>query len=293
MMMSDFKPMLAVNVEWDRLSFPLIAQPKHDGIRCVVVPGKGALNRSLKPIPNLYIRQILSDPKYHYHDGEIITYTNGKPDELSTIQSKVQSRDGEPEFVFHSFDHFENPHLPYKLRYEEIRAGERVESTVVHDLDELADYEKFLSDGGLTEKGLDGVILRCPDGKYKFGRSTAREGYLLRIKPFNDDEARIVGFVEQMSNTNEQTRDERGYAKRSKAKAGLVPTGKLGALILNWKGVHFELGTGFTDTQRKRFWRERESLLGRLVTFKYQRVGSQGRPLLPVFKSFRDEEELI
>lgn len=63
---------------------------------------------------------------------------------------------------------------------------------------ELAAYkEKCLSEG------YEGVMVRDPAGPYKCGRSTEREGWLLKIKRFEDAEAEVLETYEGMSNYNE------------------------------------------------------------------------------------------
>ena len=94
-----------------------------------------------------------------------------------------------------------------------------------------------------------------------------------------------------MHNENELQEDERGYAKRSKAKAGLVPAGCLGALVVAWRGTAFEIGTGFDQSQRNDLWKRREELRGQLVRFAYQSIGSRGRPLFPRFQGIRDPRD--
>lgn len=289
----QFKPMLAETADLDKLVFPLIAQPKFDGIRCTVLPDLGPVTRTLKPIPNRFVRNCLNNAGYHYYDGEIVTYTRGKADELNTVQSKVMSAEGEFDFVFHTFDHVETPSDPFEKRNTRLsaRTGNSARCTGVNieSLEQLLAYEEQL-----VTSGWEGVILRKPGSPYKFGRSTVKEGILLKMKRFYDAEATVTGFVEKMHNTNEQTRDERGYAKRSSAKSGLVPADTLGALEVVWNdGIQFEIGTGFDDDERKRIWFFRRHYLGRKVTFKYQRVGPKGAPLLPVFKAFRADEDII
>jgi DNA ligase-1 len=286
--MKNFKPMLAEKADLEKLRFPLVAQPKFDGIRCTVLPELGPVTRTLKPIPNDHIRGILEHEKYHWHDGEIITYTDGEIDELNTVQSRVMSKAGEPSFIFHTFDHLELPMASYARRHAKLSEGSVVGCKLIYDLDELMAYED-----GLVTAGWEGAILRDPQSAYKFGRSTAKEGILLKMKRFVDSEAEVIGFIEKMTNTNEKTVDERGYAKRSSAKAGLVPADTLGALVMRWDGgTEFEIGTGFDAEQRRSIWLNREAHLGQMVTFKYQRRGPKGAPLLPVFRCFRDLRDL-
>lgn len=159
-----------------------------------------------------------------------------------------------------------------------------------------------------VEDGYEGVMIRSLRGPYKCGRSTEREGYLLKLKRFHDTECRIVGFTERMKNTNEQTRDERGYAKRSSAKDGKVPSGTLGSLVCvlchpaddpshpdhhkTRPCTQFEVGTGFTDAERQMIWDERPAYMGSLTKVKYQELTNDGVPRFPVWVGFRSEDDL-
>lgn len=288
-----FRPMLAETADLEKLKFPLIAQPKFDGIRCIVLPDVGPVTRTLKPIPNHYIRQMLE--QYTHFDGEIVTYTTGVIDPLNVVQSKVLSAEGMPDFTFHAFDHIADVDAPYEERQSNlIPDGDRVRmvrSEVMSSLDALMMYEDRL-----VSQGWEGAILRAPGSRYKFGRSTVREGILLKMKRFSDAEATVIGIVEKMTNANTLGCDERGYAKRSSAKSGLVPAGTTGALKVDWDGTQFDVGTGFDDALRLAIWEAPSRYIGKNVTFKYQRVGPNGKPLLPVFKAFRDardHEDLI
>lgn len=290
--LDTFKPMLACNDELDltKVVYPVIAQPKFDGIRCTILPGLGPVSRTLKPIPNDFIRGKLAvsplRPGALHSDGEIVTYTDGRPDELNTVQSKVMSKDGEPVFTYHVFDHVERPDDPYEKRWARIAFGDKCPLLVIDDEAALLEYEDKM-----VAAGWEGVILRKPGAVYKFGRSTMREGILLKMKRFHDAEARVIGFVEGTTNTNEQTRDALGHAKRSKAKAGMIPADTLGALKMKMldSEVEFEIGSGFDDALKKKIWHNQADYVLKLVTYKFQRLGPHGRPLLPVFKAFRSE----
>lgn len=299
-----FRPMLAVAADMDKIEYPIIGQPKYDGIRCVVHPDLGPVSRTLKPIPNDYIREKIASFRLDHLDGEIITYdSNFKMKELNDVTSDVMSKSGTPDFIFNVFDYTENPDLPYgermfaarrhiqnsdaidKTSPSELRL---VESKVLHDLDELCRYEN-----NMVDTGWEGIILRKIEGRYKFGRATVNDGLLLKVKRFVDAEARIIGFTELYVNTNEAVLNELGLTKRSSNRDGRVPSGTLGNLIVEMVDappgvISFEVGTGFKAEDRKRIWENRHDMMGRLITFKYQRIGPLGRPLLPVFKAFRD-----
>ena len=132
-------------------------------------------------------------------------------------------------------------------------------------------------------------MIRDISGLYKFGRSTAKEGILGKVKRFADAEAEIVGIEELHRNGNAAEINALGHTERSTAAAGLVPAGTLGALIVRAEGFaeSFKIGTGYTAAQRDSLWADRASLPGRLVKFKHQPAGAKDAPRFPVFLGFR------
>jgi DNA ligase-1 len=157
---------------------------------------------------------------------------------------------------------------------------------MAHGLPDLDRESDFL------EQGYEGMMIRHPDSRYKYGRSTEREGGLVKVKRFTDAEAEVIGFVEEMHNGNEAKTDALGHTERSTEKAGLVGKGTLGALVVrDAQGRVFNIGTGFTAVQRADLWLRQPDYLGSLVTFKYFDHGIKESPRHPVFKSFRAKED--
>jgi len=319
-----FKPMLACSElpDFETLRYPLVASPKLDGIRCVVRDGL-ALTRSLKPVPNKKLRELLQRPELEGLDGELMA-----GETFQDVTSAVMSHDGETDGItFNVFDHHTDPALPFQERYRRAldiatieRLQERhfvraVEHVLITSGEELATYEQHQ-----LKKGYEGIMLRDPNGLYKWGRSTMREGALLKVKRFEDAEAIVVGFEPLYVNENEQKRDERGYAKRSSSKEGLVMTSRLGAFILQFPNeerpctackadkrtsstswceeclgsgkLTFRCGSGTTDVQKDHFWRIQEDLLLATVKFKHQPHGAKDAPRSPVFLGFRDRSDM-
>lgn len=112
---------------------------------------------------------------------------------------------------------------------------------------------------------------------------------MLKVKRFEDSEAEVLGTVEEMFNGNEAQRDELGRTKRSKAKAGLVGKGTMGALkVRDLKTkVEFEIGTGFTADDRARQWPT-----GLIVRYKFFAVGVKDKPRHPVYLGERDVKDM-
>jgi len=142
--------------------------------------------------------------------------------------------------------------------------------------------------------GYEGVMLRHPDGPYKHGRSTAKEAWLLKVKRFVDAEAKVIGYSEAQHNANEAKRNELGQLERSSHKAGKVGKQTLGALMVKdlKTGVEFDIGTGFTESQRQLLWAQGDNLIGKVVKYKSQPTGVKDKPRFPVFLGFRDKVDM-
>ena len=281
-----FKPMLATDADLTKLRFPLFASPKLDGVRAVVRDGV-VYSRSNKPIPNKYVQNQFGH--LEHFDGELIV---GEPTSKTVYRdtvSHVMSHDKTDfDLRFYVFDHVQYPNAIYTERaigfQNHAHAAWVHPQRVVHSLEELLAYEETC-----LEQGYEGLILRDPTAPYKRGRSTVKEGYLLKMKRFSDFECEVVGFEERMHNGNEATTNELGRTKRSSHAAGKTGLGDLGALVVRTPdGIEFRVGTGFDDSERDRVWRDRDSYLGKLAKIKYFAVGMKDAPRHPVFLGWRD-----
>ena len=281
------KPMLACNVDLTKLKFPVLASPKLDGVRAIIRDGV-VLSRSLKPIPNRHVQMMFGRPELEGLDGELILGDPTHPEAYRRTVSAIMSIEGDPDVDFHVFDRWDRDY-PYNEVALSYGLTIPVCSTPIHNMEELEEYEVALLD-----KGYEGVILRDPQSPYKFGRSTVKEGYLLKLKRFADSEAEILGFEELMHNHNEATINETGHHERSTKQDGLLPADMLGALIVRdiHSGEEFKIGTGFTAAERKKFWKLKAILRCTLVKYQYFPTGSKEKPRFPSFQGFRHQIDL-
>lgn len=284
--MKPFKPMLAVNADLDNLAFPLLASAKLDGIRAIVRSGV-VMSRTLKPIPNKYVQARFGH--LEHFDGELIV---GEPTDSEVYRNTVShvmahdKTDFPVSFIV--FDHIEQPNVPYASRLRNLAFNHEPTAAVlqqfpINNLEQLFELETTM-----LRQGFEGLILRSATAPYKYGRSTAKEGYLLKLKRFTDAEATVTGFEERMRNDNVATIDELGHTKRSSHQANKVGHGDLGALVCDFRGEEVKVGTGFTADERKDIWSRQQSVLGRLVKFKYFDYGVKDAPRHPVFLGWRD-----
>ncbi len=296
-----FKPMLAGTCEdITKLTYPLIASPKLDGIRCTIQDGV-VLSRNLKPIPSDLVQQMFGIEDLEGIDGELVYGDPTAEDCFNKTTSAVMRKDFPDLFVGESlvlyvFDKLsELPCLNQMVFTDRLADAHQITCAtnqtllvphhIIQGHEELAEYEAHHLD-----LGYEGVMVRSQDGPYKHGRSTVNQGYLLKIKQFVDNEAEVIGYEEQMHNNNEATKDELGHTKRSHEKAGMVPTGVLGALRVRdvTTGVEFNVGSGFKAEERAALWADKESLIGKFITYKSFPIGVLNKPRFPVYKGFRD-----
>lgn len=273
--------------DMDALKYPLLATPKIDGIRCLIIKGV-AMSRSLKPIPNAYIQSVLGHREYNGLDGELLVGST-----FQQATSGIMSEGGEPDFMFNVFDTWDDP-AGYAERSYHLRKVEHLNR--VHVLMPRVILSRPQLDGyveGQLALGYEGVMVRNPDGPYKFGRATFKEGYLTKIKPFEDDEAIVVGCEERMHNANVATTNALGRTERSSHKANLVPRGTLGALIVTHPTYgEFNIGTGFDDATRQEIWDSfHTNYVHSTVKFRYQKIGTKDKPRCPVFLGFRHGDD--
>lgn len=285
-------PMLAETIEslddLANLQMPLWLSRKEDGIRGISEEG-GGLTRTLKPIPNDFIHFSLSELPPGI-EGEIITKDSlGNDDEFEEIESKVMSKQGEPVFQFRIFDWYQGKrYQPYFSRHAKlVKLLEEKEFETdcylipQRPCDSIEDI-KFWYNVYVDKDGAEGVMLRDPNGFYKFGRSTFNEQFLLKLKPWNTDEAVVLDVLEEFENQNEKLKDERGLSKRSKHSVNLKGKGTMGKLLVKSKKFgEFKIGSGWTEEEKQRTWEIFNSLHEMKSTklqYRYRGVSKYNKP---------------
>jgi len=296
-------PMLAKAVDFNKLEYPVLCQPKIDGIRAVIRDGV-ALSRSMKPIPNYFVQDFfkLRSSYLQGMDGELIVGDINAKELFQETTSGVMTKGGEPDFTYLVFDMWDMPDYPAIAREQvyqknvlnaiSVYADKRIKAVPTFTAWESEEIKRHMD--FLLETGAEGMILRHQDAPYKFGRSTVNEGSLLKWKQFVDEEGEVVGFEELMHNENEQFTSETGHQKRSAHQAGKVPGNMLGALVVsNPKYADpLRVGSGFDMATRQHIWDNRPAYLGQKAKYKYFPIGMKDLPRHPIFLGFRHEGDM-
>jgi DNA ligase-1 len=117
----------------------------------------------------------------------------------------------------------------------------------------LAMMQKVVSEGG------EGLMLHRGASLYR----AERNDDLLKLKPFDDAEARVIAYVP-------------GKGKYQ---------GQLGALLVETaQGLRFKLGSGFSDAERAA-----PPPIGAIVTYRYRGVNQSGIPRFATFLRVRGD----
>lgn len=292
-MTKPFAPLLAKPVDFQHLDYSnLWVSPKLDGIRAVIRDGI-VLSRKLLPIPNKHVQSILGNrPELEGYDGELICGPANADNVYTRTFSATMAVEGAAGVLFHAFDHITNPTEEYWQRYDRLKEHEWVVKVPQHP----AENEQAVLDieSMFLNKGYEGVMLRTfrgPRSFYKFGRSTAKECTLLKLKQTVHFEARIVGIEEEMHNGNEATKDELGHTKRSSHAENKTGKSTMGKMLCEdfETGMDFKCGIfkGRDAAWKKLVWDNPSMVVGHIGRFEKFKPGEKDRPRHPRFNDLR------
>jgi len=298
--MKTFKPILAPNqaVDIKNLKYPLLVSYKLDGIRCIFKDGQ-MYSRALKQFPNIRLRERfshlakLSKEKNIILDGELLAKSLTF-NELSGITRQLDKIIPQDQY-FYCFDIIINEdfELPFKNRLNnliKIRGEINVKLLDQMPIDTAPDiaalYERALN------WGCDGLILRDPNGRYKFGRATVKEGLIYKMKPFMTFDSKIINVIQatEVREGAEKKINELGRSVTSKKKDDRILIEKASAFVVMYEGKELKVTIAMTDEEKEEVWKNKSKYINRWIEYKGMLVGSKDLPRHPIFLRFRDDK---
>lgn len=245
------------------------AQPKLDGFRCLYNSEIGFWSRGGKPFSGTVDLGHLGFLTHGLtFDGELIL-----PPPYTFQQTCAAIKKQRPETAlleFHIFD-VVLPDEPFTQRnallaelFVKHTLPEQVVKVQTFTLDCIDDAAR--SQAAFMEQGYEGLILRSAGGKYDVGN---RSPDLLKLKVFEDAEFQILGLREGVGK-------EAGAAIFT---CGISTSAGLREFDVRPRGS-YEL--------RQLWWQQREELIGRFLTVRYQSFSDEGIPRFPVGIVLRD-----
>lgn len=204
-----FKPMLAKTYGEVVFNFPVMTQPKLDGVRCIATR-EGLFSRQGKPITAVPHIWAALQGAFDYNpnlilDGEL--YADKLSNDFNKIISLVRKAKPSPEELaesaetiqYHVYD------LPSSTGTFRQRSGELRALVANHLSDEIqfvqtdwADSQEELDffNGDYVSRGYEGQMVRIAESKYEQKRSKS----LLKRKEFKDQEFKIISINEGVGN---------------------------------------------------------------------------------------------
>ncbi len=233
-----------------------LVSEKYDGVRAIWT-GSQLVTRNGNPI---YAPKWFTAPLPDvWLDGELWTKRQDFAN-LSGIVRKVTPVESEWQTVSYMIFDMPDATKPFSQRFENYARlvsqlnSEHIKAVEQKHFNENTQLSLFMDE--LIAQGAEGVMLHLVSAKHSAGRSDA----LLKLKPYLDAEAVVVGYI----------------AGKGKYK------NMLGALkVRNSDGLEFKIGSGFTDQQRTS-----PPAIGSTITYKYHGFTKNG---LPRFASFLHE----
>lgn len=259
-----------------KIDFPVYVQPKLDGIR-MMFDGETGWSRKLKEFDEDVIEPFtkMDVPGNVRLDGELML-PPGKYSFQQTVSAvKRYQKHLSPKLVFYVFDAYvtDKPQMPFSGRIQKVSSAvanaqmrklgvnvEMVSTTKAKTHEEVLQLH-----GEYTADGLEGTMVRAAQGTYK--DSTTRSGDLLKLKGFTDEEFTITGV-----------REGKGKFEG------------MAVLICKSENGTFEVTPKGTEADRQRMFEDREQIVGKELTVRFQNLTDEGLPRFPVGIAIRDYE---
>lgn len=283
------------------INFPVFGSPKIDGLRAA--HKMKLLTRSMKDHKNIFLQNRFGpDARLMGMDGELTVGDPWDPEVFQNTDGPCRQVNSTPDASLNIFDRWDLPKMEYWQRLEELQKTFKyalsdhphirlVEQRLLNSYEEMDEFECEC-----LELGYEGIMVRDPHGLYKYGRCTAKEANIYKVKRFEHAEAVILRPEELMINKNEPYIAENGMQKRSTKKEGLIPGNTLGAIWVRdtTTGEEFKVGSGFNPKQRAELWARFQSgddFSEQLLRYKHFPKGRKDAPRHPIFAGFRAPNE--
>ncbi len=292
----SFDIMLAHRFDEAKIQYPIRAEPKYDGMRLLAIGNQDSFefrtrsgnlvesinDNVINALKAMYIAGIdtWKPETLMVFDGELKgddfrdTMKQGRKKDHIFENGKFYCFDAFPIEVFQSLRSKPNPSQPYKIRYKELRevyilAELGVDDGIVMPPSYIVNTFEQITEiyDSVRARGEEGLILKRLDGLYHPRRNVD----WMKMKGQVEEDVIITGA-------------EEGTGKYE---------GMLGALIIDFKGVEVNIGSGFSDDERRTIWIEHGTgtIVGQVIEVWFHEVTPDGSMRHPRFKWFREDKD--
>lgn len=265
------QPMLAKKFEErkDKLEYPVIVQPKLDGMR-LMTDGKVGWSRGNKDQDAQILAHILPfDTEGYVLDGELLLNWRA-PVQLVMSAAKKYQPDLTPKLIYVVYDvvcdanYLDRRHLLEKIvKNIHVTKGDAtvrlIENYMADDEGAILVYHT-----DLTARGYEGSIIRGLTGGYLSGK---RVDNLLKHKDFVDEEFEIVDIIPAGGGSSAEV-------------------GKFVCLAKN--GKTFESTAMGSEEYRRNLLNNKQDFIGKFAVVKYRELTPDGKPFHSNVREVRD-----
>jgi len=263
------------------ITFPCLVQPKYDGTRTIAIcglpePEPCLFSRQRKAYAHLeHIQAIVRRlPKGLILDGELFTTKAHFQTIVGLAKKKLLTEEDRVKhnlLELHCYD-IVDATKPFTERYAILQDLFRLHASVIGSTLQLCPTKEVAKASDLkahhdayVAAGFEGLMIRNKAGLYAIGN---RSNDLLKMKEFEDDEFRIVGFHEADG-----------------AEKGCVMW-----RCMTPKGVEFGCRPEGTREDRQELFKHGSDYVGKMLTVRFQELTPDGVPRFPVGVTIRDYE---
>ena len=287
----DIKPMLASKFDFDKSpKGEFCVTEKLDGIRCMAIckedsiqlfSRQGKLIEGCVSIETTLMGMRMQVGRDFVLDGELLAMNCGYDTVYKETTKRVKNKNEIKEGIYYmAFDMLEMEEFnqlkgihKYHERLQKLLDLDKLMGSMFvriirplyigNDMDEVLELLKVYK-----KLGAEGLMVNLMDTPYEFKRSKN----ILKVKVMQTADLRIVGF-------------EEGQGRNA---------GKLGAILVDFKGNKVGVGSGFTDFDREYIWKNQDQYLGKIAEIQYfeitkDKTGTESLRF-PVWKHLRPDK---
>ena len=287
----DIKPMLASKFDFDKSpKGEFCVTEKLDGIRCMAIckedsiqlfSRQGKLIEGCVSIETTLMGMRMQVGRDFVLDGELLAMNCGYDTVYKETTKRVKNKNEIKEGIYYmAFDMLEMEEFnqlkgihKYHERLQKLLDLDKLMGSMFvriirplyigNDMDEVLELLKVYK-----KLGAEGLMVNLMDAPYEFKRSKN----ILKVKVMQTADLSIVGF-------------EEGQGRNA---------GKLGAILVDFKGGIVKVGSGFTDFDREYIWKNQDQYLGKIAEIQYfeitkDKTGTESLRF-PVWKHLRPDK---
>ena len=287
----DIKPMLASKFDFDKPPKGEFAiTEKLDGIRCLAIckedsiqlfSRQGKLIEGCVSIETTLMGMRMQVGRDFVLDGELLAMNCGYDTVYKETTKRVKNKNEIKEGIYYMvFDMLEMEEFnqlkgihKYHERLQKLLDLDKLMGSMFvriirplyigNDMDEVLELLKVYK-----KLGAEGLMINLMDAPYEFKRSKN----ILKVKVMQTADLKIVGF-------------EEGQGRNA---------GKLGAILVDFKGGIVKVGSGFTDFDREFIWKNQHQYLGKICEIQFFEISKDKDGVeslrFPVWKYLRTDK---